>query len=283
MIDRLFHLGAPVDPDFADVNDYIMGDMTPEQAFAFEARMADDPALFEKVWPSIMIAEMERSDEAKAYRARNASTAELIAAVVPGARVRPRAFGWRAMAYLAASIIAVVLGGGSFAYVHASRGREVAAELQESRANTGGAVRRTQWATGPRQTDRMVVRNGVVTLRPNSLITFNVAEADRRFLDGDALFAIRSPKKLEVVTATARVRPLLGYFEISSVPGSGRTTVYVYEGHADVAPVGRGAFVTVQPLHRAVVGRDGSVVLDSINASSIPPKDWITRLLGGGR
>jgi hypothetical protein len=265
------------DPDLITTNNYIMDQLTPEEERDFEARLVNDPAFFEKVWPMV--------DAAAAMR--HQSAADRVA--IPIARGnRRRSMPWRVVGYAAAAVASMLIVAGPLEVLHLSRAYETAASRREKRADVGSSFFRTGFSTGPRETRREALRAGQLTVRPNSRYTISPLQGrdvKLRTLDGSALVSIIGTDPRDAVnirTATAFVAFERGYFEITSVPGSGVTTVVVYEGRADVRPLEPTRPLTsVTARHRAIIGRNGSVAVDSIGAMPAPPKDWLTLIRGG--
>jgi hypothetical protein len=264
------------DPDLITTNNFIMAQLTPEEERDFKARLINDAAFFEKVWPMVHSAAVMRDEHGEGR-----------AAIPIYPPHRRRSMPLRAAAFAAACLVAVILGGGSLARLHVVRAQEAVADRREGRADVGNAFFRSGYSTGAHESHVYPLNEGQITLRPNSRLTNSpfAPKIGNRTLDGGARLSL--PRKVpadsvNIRTATAYVGFKRGYFDITSVPGSGRTTVVVYEGLAEVRPLApERPFTPVTARHRAVIGRDGSVVVDSIGDTPAPPKDLITRIRGG--
>jgi hypothetical protein len=277
---------AQVDPDLLLADSYIMKLMTPEEAGAFETRLGVDIALFEKVWPMIMIARLERSPVAAQARA---STAEVLAISRPPQKMR---LAVRLARLAAAGAVITVTGLGLFeGYFPVAAWYNYRVERREGRALTTDIVRPVVWASWELGSPKiMPIPQGSVALGPDTRTTRPLKKNTPNAvlaLDGEALITILPQHRRAVRTATAQIELDRGYFRITSIPGSGSTTLIVYEGSAavDRFPATPGAVppTEVPARHRAVIGRNHSIVVDSIAGDAAPKKDFLTRFRERGK
>jgi hypothetical protein len=130
----------------------------------------------------------------------------------------------------------------------------------EGRAVSSDLWTRTTMSPDPGETLTVPMPRGPLTLYANTNVTsgnrFNPQEwrVRRATLDGELATTITEPRPWLVNTATAEIVLNRGSFHVTSIPGSGVTTIVVKAGRADVRHIGdAGAFVSVTGGQRAVV------------------------------
>jgi hypothetical protein len=267
---------ADEDADLILAAEYLSGEMTPEGMRAFEDRLVDDDAFQEKIWPLIELSLVPVPEPAP-----------IPVMVLPAARVS----GWRsrlpdrrvALASLATVVAFAAAAEGGARFVAHSQEARMSRERAEGRASTDTLGTTTVDFTNPGETLSQLTPAGVYMMRPNTRVTRSVKldGSDRvHVVDGDLVLSATARNGFKVLTRTAFVAMRRGYFEVVSPPGSEETTVYVYRGIAIVQPAARDRpGISVAAPRRAVVRRDGSVVVDSLGNHPLPPQDWIMRFM----
>ena len=286
-----------VDPDIASVVSFLAGGLSPAEAAAFDERLVDDPAFFEKVFPLMvlhvtpidfdaverMAAEMEQKElEPKARELGSEPTALAPTAAPSIVRplsvpAKPRRSGswyakWSAGITMAAASIAVIAVGFDPAV------RQMAAKDALEKATMVAA------SGGPKTME--LANESVVSLRPNASVVLPPDDAHdgvfKRvgnwvtekslvvFLTGSATFDMtRAVSPIELVTAAGRVTLYPGgTYEVTYDQPAGRSSVFVRTGRATLEPVSGSSPQTVG------VGQQGTLVVNparTADSSNLSP------------
>jgi hypothetical protein len=142
----------------------------------------------------------------------------------------------------------------------ALRGLEARTARAEGRAVSSDLWLRATMSPDPGQTLTRPLPWGPLTLYENTIVTYGRRlraqewRVRRATLDGELATTVTKPRTWLLNTATAEIVLHRGSFHVTSIPGSGVTTVVVKTGTADVRHIGdAGAFVSVAGGQRAVV------------------------------
>jgi hypothetical protein len=140
------------------------------------------------------------------------------------------------------------------------RGREARTARAEGRAVSSDMWLRTNSSMDPGQTVTIPMLHGPLTLYENTRLTtgrrlsMEGVRGRRATLDGKLATTITTPDPWMLNTATAEIVLNRGSYQVTSIPGSGVTTIVVRAGRAEVRHIGdAGAFVSVSGGQRAVV------------------------------
>lgn len=145
----------------------------------------------------------------------------------------------RVWSFLAATAVAAVIGGVGFGMMGVARARQEAREVREGRALTTNFWPRTSFRETGASPVSLTLAEGTVHLGPHSRWATGLPyPLNRQFatLDGRATIEING-FGMRVVTATADAQLERGRYEITSLPGSGVTSIRVVAGSAAVAAV----------------------------------------------
>jgi hypothetical protein len=296
-----------VDPDIASVVSFLAGELSPAEAAAFDERLVDEPAFFEKVFPLMVLhvtpidfdaverlaaereqkglepSAIELESEPAATALNTAPSTAAPSSVRPlSVPAKPRRSGswyakWSAGITMAAASIAVIAVGFDPAV------RQMAAKDALAKATMVAA------SGGPKTME--LANASVVSLRPNASIILPPAQADDGlfkgvgnwvteknlvvYLAGSASFDMtRAVSPIELITPAGRVTLYPdGIYEVTYDQSIGRSSVFVRAGRATLEPVSGSSPQTVG------VGQQGTLVnpAQPAGSSNLSPHNGVSR------